>query len=228
MTVSSGSSTNEIMAAIRSFLDSVLQSDERDRTFRTEPATEEERDEELNGLELALSNAEECLSLSDYAWGQDIIDGVIEAYKISIERDTDLHRLLSREVIKATAKAIQVQINRWNGKYDGDPLINKTDSTSNSATEFFKDKTRTPGRPDADWEVIRTELLRIETSNKLPDIKHGWRSKVSRALCDWYAETHDGEGFKAPYTSTHETIMNRSIIKTELDRIEDDHNSQTR
>jgi hypothetical protein len=220
-------SAKEIMAAVQSFLDSVLQSDERERAFRSEPATEEERDEDLTGLELALSSAEECLALSDYTWGQDIIDGVIEAYKIDIERGTDQYRLLSREVIKATAKAIQVQINRWWGRYDGDPLIIKTDSASNSATEILKEKTQRAGRPDADWEAIREELIRMETNKKLPAIKHGWKSEASRSLRDWYVKAHDGKGFKVPYTSTHETIMNQSIIKTELDRIEDDHNSQT-
>jgi hypothetical protein len=221
-------STEYIMKVVQSFLDSVLQSDERDRALRSEPAAEEERDEELEALDLALSNVEEGIALSDYAWGQDIIDGVIEAYKIDIERGTDLYRLLSREVLKATAKAIQVQINRWNGKYDGDPLIIKTDSTSNSATEVFKDKIGPPGRPDADWGVIKTELLRIESDNKLPEIRRGWRTKVSQTLRDWYVNEHDGKGFKEPYISTHETIMNQKLIKAELNRIEDNHNAQTR
>jgi hypothetical protein len=220
-------STEYIMEVVQDFLDSVLQSDERERAFRSEPAAEEERDEELTALELGLSKAEECLALSNYKWGQDVIDEVIEVHHLDLERDTDLYRLFSREIIKATAKAIQIQINRWKGKYNGDPLIIYTKPSSNSATNLLKEKTRRAGRPDANWEAIKEELIRMETDKKLPVIVHGWKSEASRSLRDWYVESHDGKGFKAPYTSTHETIMNQPIIKSELDRIEDNYNSQT-
>jgi hypothetical protein len=222
MAVCKASTSREILTAVQSFLDSVLQDDERERAFRTEPATDEERADNLRGLDIVLSEVKEGLAISDYEWGQDIVNGVIKKFQLDIEENSDTHRLLSREILKAIARAIPIQMDRWNGQYDGDPIVANVKPSTNPAVETLQAKVRGAGRPSGNWDAIKDELIRMENDGELPVIKHGWKITVCRTLANW----HNG---KFPNTESVEgkSITTKPLIKFELDRIDRDHKSQT-
>lgn len=112
----------------------------------------------------------------------------------SVTPDTLAHNIFSREVLKAYLSAAHIARNRVNGKYENEEVgswfpqdITELEGFEDIGKSRFFSSEKI-GRPAAAWELIKNELIRMEADKELPIIMHGWRSKVSQQLANWYSD----------------------------------------
>ncbi len=119
--------------------------------------------------------------------------------------------------LRASARISVVAINHhlevMGGKYNPAPSIDHI-LVDYSSSDIPAIQIKAVGRPSkTDWQATKSKLLEMERNGELPEIKHGWRTKVARALAQWHQEQFGKHDKPAG-------IRNNSIIRPELDRIE--------
>jgi hypothetical protein len=203
-----------VLKVTRALYQVVLTEDENRRLREPLPITERRRRVEIARLSTALEPIRTGLSHCDYEWADCFLN---EKKWIAFkgEKDGEGFRFLLREIMKVYARAIPIQIARWEGRYDLDPYTELFYEEDNEMVNTITDSIREVGRPAAKWEAILNQLFRIEEDGKLPEIRHKWRSEISRTLAQWYADNYPSE--KAIQAKT---ISTKDLIKSELDRIE--------
>lgn len=112
--------------------------------------------------------------------------------------------------VKTTSLELKRLLAETNGQ------INSTIDMKHIKPVAFPEKRR--GRPSADWEAIKCELLRWEQLGNLPLVKDN-RLTIGKMLWDWYKANNKENEFKNP-NSAPKTIKDRPEIKYEFDRIE--------
>lgn len=152
----------KIIKVAEQFRRDILIEDERSRTFRDEPYTEDHRENELRCLDDVQSEIREGLAYSDYEWVESIAQRVIEENSLSSkDQDKSAYQFLCRELMKALDRALTVQLERWMGRYAGDEITAYASVSASKAVDEVKAKI---GRTPAKWDVLSAELRRDRKS----------------------------------------------------------------
>jgi hypothetical protein len=209
----------KIIEVAEQFRRDILIEDERSRTFRDEPYTEDHRENELLCLDDIQSEIRKGLAYSDYEWVESIAETVIEENGLSSkEQDEAAYQFLCRELMKALDRALTVQLERWMGRYAGDEI---TAYASVSASKAVDEVKANIGRTPAKWDVLSAELRRMAEDNQLELNKSGSinRKQTAKKLREWYAENHRDKAFQKEKPAAADTIVRR--LQTVFDELED-------
>jgi len=212
------STAKKIVRITEQFRRDILIEDERSRTFRDEPYTEDHRENELLCLDYVQSEIRKGLAYSDYEWIEQIVETVIEENGLlGKEQDKSAYQFLCRELMKTLDRTLTVQLERWMGRYAGDEMTAYASVSASRAVDEVKAKI---GRTPAKWDVLIAELRRMAADNQLELNKSGsiHREQTASKLRDWYATNHSNKAFQKEKLAAAKTIVkNLKVVFDELE-----------
>jgi len=216
------STADKIIKIAEQFRLDILIDDERERTFRDEPSTEEYRQDQLICFGGVQSDIREALAYSDYEWIKSIAETVIEENKLSTVREgTHAYQFLCRELLKAFDRALTVQLERWWGRYTEDPLRGVSLSGKWQTSKAVEAATsRASNRPPAKWDALKAQLIVLVSDGEHVSNKNGTINRIETAekLRDWYRVKYRDEAFNPNKDAAPATI--RKKLKSTFDELD--------
>ncbi len=200
----------KIRNAVEAFSYSLLEEDEAERTFRDRPQTKEEREQELFNLEDVQFEVRTALQSSEYDWVFNIANDVVSEQGFDdFDKTGKPYQFLCRELLKAIDRTVTVQLNRYRGIYTNDFISAQLADEQKGPDKAQQTYKRAANRPPAKWDAIESKLREMAARNELVLHESGsiHRKQTAIKLREWYANTHNDEGFQKPKTSAEDTIV---------------------
>jgi integrase len=113
---------DEIRKLLRGYLNRVLKEDEECRVLEIGPKDRDELEEHLEFLSLSESELREALALNDYKNISRYVDDLLKENGVEVDRDSDSHKKLCREMIKTQIKVLEVVQKRSVGDYSSSDI----------------------------------------------------------------------------------------------------------